>query len=177
MGGGEDFFCVEGFLTRLGSGSVVFVGGGTRSAFSSAFFSTLACFCVVDFFGRADLARPHAASHGYRVQFLGGEPEDDPARTRLASPLHHVSADDPPFLIVHGSEDATVPIWNSRALSDALRRAGVPVWLQIVEGGGHADFDSPEVDRRVRLFLDRVLRGKPVDVPTDVIQHAAAPER
>jgi len=54
-----------------------------------------------------------------------------------ASPITHVSADDPPFLLTHGDKDATVPYAQSEEFEKALREAGVTVKLIRVEGGGH----------------------------------------
>lgn len=127
--------------------------------------------CAIDFYGRVDVGRAHPPTLAYRSQFLGGAPEERPETVRLASPLYQVKAGDPPFLIVHGNRDPVVPFWNSEALDAALREAGVPVWFQTVDGGGHGDFASPEIDRRVQLFLDRVLQGERIEIPTDPILH------
>jgi dipeptidyl aminopeptidase/acylaminoacyl peptidase len=54
-----------------------------------------------------------------------------------ASPVNHVSADDPPFLLLYGDDDRTVPYQQSEIMEAALRKAGVPVRLIRVAGGGH----------------------------------------
>jgi acetyl esterase/lipase len=54
-----------------------------------------------------------------------------------ASPISHVSPDDPPFLLMHGDKDETVPLAQSEAMEKALKAAGVPVKLIRVEGAGH----------------------------------------
>ena len=56
---------------------------------------------------------------------------------REASPLFHVSNDDPPFLLIHGDADKTVPFKNSEVMEQALRKVGVKVKLITVPGGGH----------------------------------------
>jgi acetyl esterase/lipase len=79
---------------------------------------------VVDFLG---MRMPRGASEGtpeYRLY-------------REASPLSHVSADAPPFLLVHGDADPVVPFSNSERMEAALRSAGVPVKLVCVHGGTH----------------------------------------
>jgi len=59
-------------------------------------------------------------------------------RTNVAaSPVSHVTADDPPFLLTHGDKDATVPYSQSEEFEKALKAAGVTVRLLRVEGGGH----------------------------------------
>ena len=54
-----------------------------------------------------------------------------------ASPISHVSADDPPFLLMHGDKDETVPFAQSVDFEKALKAAGVTVKLIVVEGAGH----------------------------------------
>jgi acetyl esterase/lipase len=61
-----------------------------------------------------------------------------------ASPIHHVTRDDPPFLLVHGDADQIVPFKHSELMEQALRAAGVEVKLLRVPGGGHgASFRGP----------------------------------
>ena len=95
---------------------------------------------VVDFYGPADLAALDAASpaaSGAIRQFLGARPADAPALYEDASPVSHVSAGDPPFLIVQGSADPLVVPSQSRELAAKLTDAGVPNRLVIVPGAGH----------------------------------------
>lgn len=54
-----------------------------------------------------------------------------------AFPLYHVTADDPPFLLVHGDADNTVPHKNSEVMEQTLKKARVPVKLILITGGGH----------------------------------------
>lgn len=56
---------------------------------------------------------------------------------REASPLFHVSAGDPPFLLMHGDKDESVPFAQSVEMEKALKAAGVEVKLIRVEGAGH----------------------------------------
>jgi len=134
--------------------------------------------CAIDFFGPTDLTsfehRQTPVTSRALVALLGGRPEDRPARAREASPLHNVDPDDPPFLIVHGTRDELVPYAASVDLDAALRRAGVPVVFQTVEGGGHGDFFSPEIVRRVRAFLERTFYDATVEVPDTPIAFAGA---
>jgi dipeptidyl aminopeptidase/acylaminoacyl peptidase len=53
------------------------------------------------------------------------------------SPVTHVSSDDPPFLLVHGDADKTVPFQQSEIMEAALRKAGVGVKLIRVPGAEH----------------------------------------
>jgi acetyl esterase/lipase len=54
-----------------------------------------------------------------------------------ASPITHVSSDDPPFLLMHGDKDPTVPYAQSEGFEKALKDAGVAVKLIRIEGAGH----------------------------------------
>jgi dipeptidyl aminopeptidase/acylaminoacyl peptidase len=60
---------------------------------------------------------------------------------REAAPVTHVSADDSPFLLIHGDGDKTAPYSQSEAMEAALKNAGVAVKLVRVPGGDHgSDF-------------------------------------
>lgn len=74
---------------------------------------------------------------GYRVMGRYDEQSEEKRVGRLAYPLAHVSSDDPPVLLLHGSDDPIVPVGDARVLADALEAVGVPVKLIVVEGAGH----------------------------------------
>jgi acetyl esterase/lipase len=57
--------------------------------------------------------------------------------SREVSPITHVSADDPPTLIIHGDKDALVPLQQSESIVAALQKAGVPAKLVVKTGAGH----------------------------------------
>jgi acetyl esterase/lipase len=129
--------------------------------------------CVVARAAPTDLvARMQEGSTGTATiaSFLGmrlpgnAPPNSIEARTyREASPVTHVSSDDPPMLLLHGDEDRTVPIEQSEIMEQALKKAGVEVKLLRVAGGGHgANFSGVEnppdyLGETVRWF-DRHLR-------------------
>lgn len=54
-----------------------------------------------------------------------------------ASPISYISADDPPFLLMHGTADTTVLPSQSIEFEKALKAAGLTTKLILVEGGGH----------------------------------------
>lgn len=58
-------------------------------------------------------------------------------KAREASPISWVSADDPPFHIVHGAADCTVAPLQSQTLHDALEATGVDSSLTLIPGAGH----------------------------------------
>jgi acetyl esterase/lipase len=82
-----------------------------------------------------------------------------------ASPINHVSADDPPFLLLHGDADQTVRFEQSEWMEAALRDAGVPVKLLRIPGGGHgATFpgakNPPDYIGETLRWFDRYLRDQ-----------------
>jgi acetyl esterase/lipase len=84
---------------------------------------------------------------------------DDPERARAASPLHHVHAGAPPFLVAHGDADGLVPSTHSRRLVTALRAAGVDTSFLLLGGANHEDpaFDTPASLGAVSGFLRAAL--------------------
>ena len=55
-----------------------------------------------------------------------------------ASPITHVTVDDPPFLLVHGDRDEVVPFEQSQLMYDRLVQTNVPAQLVIVKNAGHS---------------------------------------
>lgn len=74
---------------------------------------------------------------------MGGRIEEHKTTAIEASPLHYVSKNDPPFLIIHGQEDRTVPLAQCQLLAEALKRAGVETTLEIANGRGHGGLEVP----------------------------------
>lgn len=120
---------------------------------------------VVNFFGPSDLLTmgdhpssiDHDAPDSPESRLIGGPVQERREQARAASPLTHVSGDDPPFIHVHGTRDPLVPFQQGRILDEALDKAGVASVLVTVEGGGHGGFRNAEINRRVRAFLDAVV--------------------
>ena len=59
-----------------------------------------------------------------------------------ASPVTYITPDDPPFLILHGDADLSVPLDQAQEFYNKLKTAGVPAQLVIVHGGPHG-LDAP----------------------------------
>lgn len=74
---------------------------------------------------------------GYRVMDRHREGSVERESAVAASPISHVSADDPPMLLLHGDSDPVVPIEGARRLKAELEEAGVTVELIEIEGAGH----------------------------------------
>jgi len=93
---------------------------------------------VVDFFGPSWLTEPEflAGMDVHRLEVFGAVDRSD-IRLILASPVSYITADDPPFLILHGDHDTAVPLSQSVALYQLLLEAGVSAQLVVVQNGGH----------------------------------------
>jgi len=126
---------------------------------------------VCDWFGPADLLTMGAQSTGEsrirhdapdspESRLVGGAVQENKDKARAASPVTHVTADAPPFLIMHGDRDPLVPHAQSVELNDALKKAGVESTLQTMEASGHGDgaFRTPGAFAAVREFFLRTLK-------------------
>lgn len=87
---------------------------------------------VVVMFGPADLTLG-LGEGGNRARSIFGDFD-----LGLASPVTYVSADDPPFLILHGEKDTTVSIRQGEILLNALEQVNVPAELVRVVNAGHS---------------------------------------
>lgn len=91
---------------------------------------------------------------------LFGDLDVDEAK-KSASPVSHATENAPPFLIIHGTSDTTVPVTQGDALERALREAGAKdVTYMKIKGAGHGVFMQHAKKTRpaMKEFFDRVLR-------------------
>jgi acetyl esterase/lipase len=83
---------------------------------------------------------------------------------RQASPLHHVSPDSAPFLLIHGDADDVVPFKQSVVMQEALQAAGVPCDFLPIPGGGHGPFpgaiNPPDYLGATVTWFDEHLRAR-----------------
>ena len=131
---------------------------------------------VCDFYGPTDFSAGSAGIQSATGEkdasallgLFGAPFKEKPELWKNGSPILYVKPGNPPFLIAHGDKDITVPIAQSENLMTALKKAGVPVELMVVKGGGH-DFKAvrgeppPEPDRKtihdaVAAFFDKYLK-------------------
>ena len=135
--------------------------------------------CVVDEFGPTELLAmsefpsdiEHDSPESPESRLVGGPIQERKDAARSASPITYVSSDDPPFLLIHGTDDPLVPYDQSERFLASLEAEGVEAMLLKVQGGGHGGFRSAELDRRIRLFFDKHLRGQTdVEISSDPIQ-------
>ena len=107
----------------------------------------------------SSLGPAHARAASAASSLVGGPLPELREAARSASPLAHVSADDPPLLLVHGERDPQVPVEQGSRLDEACRAAGVDCRLVLLDGVGHdaaLEADAP-AGAAVMAFLDRVL--------------------
>jgi acetyl esterase/lipase len=120
---------------------------------------------VVDLFGPADLTVEFDGASERIITTVFGTADRDAKVLRQASPVYQVSADDPPFLIIHGEKDGLVPIAQGERLYQALVAAGVEAEFVPVENAGHGFIPdggpiSPtrvEITKLVADFFDEHL--------------------
>jgi acetyl esterase/lipase len=70
-------------------------------------------------------------------QFLGATRAENPALFAAASPILHVSSDDPPMFLYHGGGDRLVDVSHAEDMKRALDEAGVRTELRVVPLLGH----------------------------------------
>ncbi len=95
------------------------------------------------------------------VGWLGESPEENPQLYATAAPITHISPEDPPFAIFHGSADDVVPPESSKLFHDKLLAAGIDSRYESVVGKGHlATFtDTSWLDDAIE-FMDEKLNRK-----------------
>jgi acetyl esterase/lipase len=125
---------------------------------------------AIDFYGPSDflvMAGSHSGDEPAKdapnplALLLGALPFDRPDLAKAASPASYVDKDDPPFIIIQGEKDQSVPFTQSVLLSSYLRLAGVPNELIIVPGAPHYGemFDAEFIRKKIFGFLNSHLRN------------------
>ena len=80
------------------------------------------------------------------------------------SPLNHVRPGLPPFLLIHGELDKTVPLQQSLDFQARLRASGDTCDLLVIPGAGHSLADwaklSPDYPARLIAWLGEHLRAE-----------------
>ena len=105
------------------------------------------------------LGPEHDRAGSSASRLVGGPLPEFREKAQRASPMSHVSPDDPPVLLIHGAADATVPPRQAAEFDQALRAAGVDSTLVLLPGVGH----KPALGRgtpaglSLLMFLDRTL--------------------
>ncbi|MFZ3452089.1 alpha/beta hydrolase family protein [Arthrobacter sp. 7Tela_A1] len=98
---------------------------------------------VVSQSGVLDLRRAHelGLSSAAVENFLGAGPEEDPERWQAADPIRTVPVP-VPVLVLHGKEDATVPLELAESYVQAAHAAGGTAELRLIPGD-HFEMITP----------------------------------
>jgi acetyl esterase/lipase len=133
-------------------------GKGGWPEFSSRVSAVCAMCPAIDFLS-PDWPERHNAPNGPAFKLLGGDPRKDKAElANKASPLTYITKDSPPFFIVHGDNDTTVPYTQGELLLNALKKAGVKATLYTVKGGNHGSVHQQD-KIVVKEFFDKQLKN------------------
>jgi acetyl esterase/lipase len=134
---------------------------------------------VVSLYGRYDWEDRSTPERARFMEFLERvivqrRQSDRPAVFHDATPTHRVRSDAPPFLVIHGSDDAIIPVAEARRFVSALRGVSrQAVGYVELPGAGHG-FDLLDAGRThalvqaVTLFLNQAHTSRPV------VHHGAA---
>ena len=94
-----------------------------------------------------------------RHGLFGCSPKENLAAIQAGSPLYHVRAGLPPFLLVHGDKDEFVPLAQSESFMAALKKARVPVEFLVVKDAPHAlNLLQPDIRDTILRFCDKHLK-------------------
>jgi acetyl esterase/lipase len=88
----------------------------------------------------------HDAADSAESRLLGAALQTVRDRVRAASPLSYLSDQAPPFLIMHGLADNSVPHHQSIMLYEALSALGKDVTLRLVDGLPHGFMNVSDID-------------------------------
>jgi acetyl esterase/lipase len=128
--------------------------------------------CVVDYFGPTELltmddhpsTMVHNAANSPESRLIGGAIQGHKETARQASPISHVTRDDAPILICHGTDDKLVPYAQSVDFHAKLKQAKVNSTLITVKGGGHGLRGKKLVAIVTQFLQSRLLERRVVVV-------------
>src|SRR5437899_1425400 len=116
---------------------------------------------VLDFYGIADVSElldgPHVRT--WANEWVGKGPDRVDIAHQM-SPLTYVRQGLPPFFIVHGDADATVPYTQSVRLRDLLQKNNVSVQLYTVKDGPHGRFTEQQTQEIFHSIHDYLVSQK-----------------
>ena len=116
---------------------------GAHMALLQAYkYNTPSIKAVVDFFGPSDMVGLYnsttdpAGLIAFQI-LMQGTPSSNAALYEQSSPIHFVSAQSPPTIILHGTDDMVVPVELSILLANKLQSFEVVHQLELYNGLGH----------------------------------------
>lgn len=145
---------------------------------------------VCDYYGPTDFTvfvttpkhESHATDSSPEAKLIGGAVMQNKDKAVRVNPITYVSKDDPPFLIVHGDKDPTVPINQSQLLFAALKQTRVSAHFHTIHGAGHGgpSFAGKDISDGVATFFDQRLKNSSDEIEareTSSTSDATAMER
>jgi acetyl esterase/lipase len=97
-------------------------------------------------------AVPHDDPNSAESRLIGAPIQTAPEKVKAASPLTYVHDGAPPFLIMHGLADNSVPHQQSILLYESMVAAGNDVTLRLVDGLPHTFFNRTNLDELAGPF-------------------------
>ena len=124
---------------------------------------------VCDYYGPTDFTvfvttpgyESHATDASPEAKLIGGAVMKNQDKAARVNPITYVTKDDPPFLMVHGDKDPTVPINQSQLLFEALKKSEVSTHFHTIHGAGHGGpgFAGKDIDEMVGQFFAERLKS------------------
>lgn len=119
--------------------------GEDRSDYSSAIQAAVDGYGASDLVRLATLQSPVSPEDSPEAQLIGGPVADNLLIAMEASPALQVGPLTPPMMILHGRDDALMPLEQSLLLYKALLGAGRYALLYNIEGFGHGFLNPGDV--------------------------------
>ncbi|MDO4455097.1 MAG: alpha/beta hydrolase [Ligilactobacillus agilis] len=123
--------------------------------------AVISCFGPTDVEDTFKFSTKVPGSDAMQICLFGMDPTKWPAIKREMSPLYQIKAGQayPPFLLMHGDADKTVPYHEMEDMYEALTKNNVDVEAYRIKGADHElDFWSQTVYDLARDFLDRNVK-------------------
>jgi dipeptidyl aminopeptidase/acylaminoacyl peptidase len=129
--------------------------------------------CAASFAGVADLralvqwehaTKGHEERYAYAERSIG-DPDRDGGKLKAVSPLTYVAKYKVPVLLIHGTEDRSVPVEQSQMMDQALRAAHKDVRLVVFPGEGHTDW-SPRDEQTALAEVAGFIEGHIAAAPS-----------
>jgi acetyl esterase/lipase len=130
--------------------------GGHLAALAALAFPELPIRAVVDAYGPTDflqLPEKHQAPDSFESRFLGAPIKTVPQLVTRANPAAYARPQAPPFLLLHGLSDKSVPASQSDLLYEALLPTENDATLLLIEDLGHGFIEK---NRPAELLPNRV---------------------
>ena len=127
---------------------------GENLEYSSAVQAACPWYPPTDFRG-FQYSDPEQCAASPESLLLGKNVMRNPEEAIACCPVSFVTKAAPPFLIIHGEDDHTVPFGQGEELHDELEKAGCDVTLLSIEDADHADlhFFQKEVWDEICAFF------------------------